>query len=193
MIGLNGYTGRVFVLLDNGILVGTRLSNGNIIGLPIESLGAKFAGGIFGDGQNVKTVQMTLTFGSDKQVIKGMTAIKYDFDVADVTGLQNVILFNVKGSTFKVLTECEGVDLYDDYHLSLTNTKVWRIWNTETGNEVPAISVSPDPEFGGGSFSINFGITPGITYGVQLRSVSTLVEHGIIGFENTKPGFAKDL
>jgi len=185
LLGLNGYTGRAFILLDGGILLGTRLSNGNIIGLPVESVGTKFAGGIMGDGQNIKTVQLMVTFGSDKQVIRDATAIKCDLDQYAIVGLQNIILNKAGALEYQVLTECGSVSLYDDYESNLADSSLWKLTKSDgTAVNVTTVAAVPTNK----SFKITAtGLTPPYKINVALDSVSKLVAKGIIGFEQVTP------
>lgn len=187
LYGLNGYNGRVFVLLDNGVLVGTRLSNGNIIGLPLENLGVQVTGGLFGDGANVKTVQLILTFGSDKEMIKNMAAIKYNFNVDEVIGLQNVVLEKVSELSYQVVAECGRANLYDAYKGDLASAALWLVSNTQTGSPIVLTTVTAVDS------SKSFTLTPGTALtkpykiNIQLAPVSELESAGVVGFEQPAP------
>jgi hypothetical protein len=185
MFGLDGYNGRVFVLLDNGILIGTRTAEGNLIGLPLESVSTQLPNGTWRNGSSIPVVQLGLVFGSDKKVISNMGAVKYDFDTDELDGLQNLTLSKVDTLEYKVQTECDSIDLYDTYKVKLANPELWIVTNTLTGATLTVSNVSADDSNKTFKLTVDKLNAP-YKINVRLASVSKLTAEGIEGFEQPR-------
>lgn len=180
--GLDGYKGAVFILTDNGILLGERTKRGTLRGLNVNNV-AVSVDALFKDAA-MKTVSITATFGSDTQLIRSVDAIRYYFDAADLSGLIAVKLKKVAALTYRVETTCGGVNLYGEYADTLSQNKdLWVVRNINTG---AAIALSTITKVAG---SEAFLLTPsaalGAPYriGVSLAGVGALTSAGIVGFE----------
>ena len=183
--GLDGYKGSVFVLTDNGLIIGERTKSGALRGLTVTNLTVS-VDAMFGDGQNIKMVKLAVVFGRDGQLVKNVDAIRYDFDANDLTGLVSLTLKKVGALTYQVLTKCGGVNLYGSYSTQLAVGTLWVVRNLNTGSAVTVSTVTKAAD------KEAFLLTPsgalGATYklSVSLADVAKLATANIVGFEQAE-------
>jgi hypothetical protein len=182
----DGYKGRVFILTDNGLVIGERTTDGALRGLNVENT-AVSVDGIFQDGANLKQVKFTVTFGSDTRLIKQLDAVTYSFDIEDLSGLLSVKLKKAGALTYQVVTACGSVNLYDTYADKLNELSLWKVTNVATN----AVLTVADAEGNAAQKAFKLTVTPALTapykISVSLADVSALVAEGVTGVEQTEP------
>jgi hypothetical protein len=129
---LSGYSGRLFILTDNGVIIGSKLSSGKIVGLPLLSVSVT-SDSFHQNAQAVVTTKITVNYGSGKQLFENLAFIQYDFDVEELVGITEVELKKVGEFTYQVITKCNGVNLYDSYGDKLAEVSKWKAVNANTG------------------------------------------------------------
>jgi hypothetical protein len=183
---LDGFSGRVLIFTSNGIMLCSRYSDGRIAGIPAPSVAISISG-LTKDGANVKTVSLSVTYGTDAVLLKSIHAIKYDFDVDELTALQAVRLRRTANFMYKVETTCGGVELFDYYSAELAQTSLWKAVDMLTGADLTVAAVNADAS--SKSFGLTLSPAPAGAYriAVSLAAQSALIAAGIDGYDLIEP------
>lgn len=182
---LDGYSGRVFILTDNGIILGSKLSNGNVAGIPLLNVSVS-SDGFHENGQNIVVVKITTSYGSETQILKNIEAVSYSFDADEIEGITSLALKKVGALTYQVVSKCSGVNLYGTHADALAAGALWKVTNLNTGATVALSTVTKvaDKE----AFLLTPSDALGAPYkiGVTLADLSTLSAAGVVGFEQAE-------
>lgn len=181
--------GKQYVLLydsENKIL--GQETNGLFATIPLQFLyfkPFKSATGSTAASYGVRVVFNARYANEDSAVVKS------DFDLSEITGLQDIVLekngFNPATGLLNVsvVTDCGASDLFDTYSTDLTSG-MWVATNTSTGATITITSVTPIS--GSKSFNVQMNAadpdypTDG-TISVGLVAPSLLAAGGISGYE----------
>lgn len=180
---LKGLKGYAFIVDAKKQLVGAKDGTG-IKGLKFDSLMVDNTGSLWKDGQNVKTIKLKITFGSDVEMIEALRVVKLDeFDADKLNGLQAVEMVKVGALTYRVQTECNGINLFDRYKTQLGDKAVWVVTDLTTGQTKTITSVAAIES--SKSFEVSFDTAPVAPYalGVSLAAPSVLTTSGLPGIE----------
>ena len=185
LTNFDGFSGRVFILCDNGVLLVERKSNGNYTGIKVDNAGFQM-NAPFGDGQNISVVKISLSLGSDKRLAKALWGIKTDLEKEDLPGLIDLTLTQISPLKFSVTTACSGSNLFDSYKNELATAGVWSVINTFSGYAVTVSAVASDAVTK--AFTLTIPSVPvNTSLKVSLALPSELEAAGISGYAQSSP------
>lgn len=196
LIKFDGKTIPIFVFDNAGNIWGTVDSAGNF-------KGAQYLVGItpraFGDGQNPKTTQISISIIDSKDFTENSKFASTDFSTADLVGLLDAPLFetaahatNVYHIGIKVLTD--ALNSFIDVHATtgyaalLASAARWVAkTGTTFGTTMAITSVADDPTNGGWTVTLDStaytALTSGLGIKLNLADPTVLTAAGITGIE----------
>jgi hypothetical protein len=182
---LDGYSGRLFILTDNNMIIGSTLNGGKMAGLPLVSCSVT-SDSFHQNAQAVVPVKITVSYGSDIQLFKSLAVVGYSFDAEELSGIASVTLKKVSERTYQVVTKCNDVNLYDKYAAQLATAALWKVTNLNTGAAIAVTTVTSVPAQKG--FTLTLSSAPAAPYriGVTIADLSTLAGAGIEGLEQSE-------
>lgn len=175
---------------ENGTLFGTLTGNEEdgftLSGVPLIFFWAnKWRPG---DGTAVTNYGVQFVF-QPQHINQNLGFVKADFDLATITGLQNINLKSGAGSVMpnlKVLasTGCSGTDLFPAFSADLTDAALWKA--SQNGAPVAVDAVAVDEALSGWTVTLdtadpNYSATDPVK--LTLAPASELEGAGIAGFE----------
>lgn len=145
------------------------------------------------DGAN--TTAYTCFFDiNPKYLIDNMGFVKADFNLSEITGLQNIALKQTGASAagvFKIqaLTGCDYANLYDIYNTELAAAGLWVVTNATTGNAITITSIAADANAKAFTITLSaadpdYPATSGGLVNVSLADPTTLDTADVSGFES---------
>ena len=123
-----------------------------------------------------------------------MGFLQADFDLAQIQGLQNVVLSVLSAAApapvVGATTGCDGTNLYDMFAIELAAVGNWKATNGATGADLTITSVAEDANASGWTVTLD-NVDPdyptaGGTIVLQLADPQTLAAAGVTGFESLK-------
>lgn len=202
MASFNGWSGKVYVIDDNGILWFNITASGGASGFTTGYLYTnppQFKGS--GD---VNTANTRITFGTIDEFKYDVGAIKLDFSATSLLNILDVTLDdreteNTSGALNNVFiiggkTKCEGTDLYAAYSTGLANVARWRAYKAD-GTAIAITSVTVNATLLGWNITLNSGeftaLASGTVFYIDLATPTVLHAAGVVGIEANKLRFVK--
>lgn len=201
MASYNGWAGKLFFIDENNVLLYKTKTNG---GGKMFNCGYLYTNPPSPKGSgDVQTANTRVTFGSIDDFKSNVGALKLDFNPADLTQMQDVILTdeedeNVSGAlnnTFLIgaKTRCDETNLYTTYKDLLT-LALWRAYQSDG----TALSLSGVTPIDGSSawqvvmtYAVYNALPTGTVFYIDLVPPVTLRGSDIDGLEAVKIRFVK--
>ena len=185
----NGAGKYVLFYDSNGVLFGQKIGD-NIAGIPLQFFWANpWAPN---DGSNATIYAVQFVF-KPKYANDELGSLKADFDLAQIQGLQNVVLKVLSGAApapvVGATTGCDGTNLYDMFASELAVVGNWKATNGATGADLTITSVAEDANASGWTVTVDaadpdYPVDGSII--LQLADPQTLAAAGVTGFESLK-------
>ncbi|MDR0692446.1 MAG: hypothetical protein LBF69_05355 [Prevotellaceae bacterium] len=181
----DGWRGGVFLVSNDGRIVGRRQEDGSLAAFLPTSLYT--TANPLGDGQNISVISLTANFGNLKlfsEILEVSEKIE-GFDVDELNGIIDVklsVLGTASSSVDLLLkTKYDGINLFDVYSNKLDKAAAWKVVNKATGELATPTTVSARAD----TKAIRIALAAG-TYVISLDSVSALEAAGLLGYESNE-------
>lgn len=181
--------GRHAIFYDsNGVLFGQKIGD-NLAGIPLQFFWANPWSP--NDGSNATIYAAQFVF-KPKYANDLVGFLQADFDLAQIQGLQNVVLSVISGAApapvIGATTGCDGTNMYDLFAEDLAEVGNWKATN-ESGETIAITSVAEAAASKGWTVTVddqdaNYPVSGNII--LQLADPETLAAAGVTGFESLK-------
>ena len=175
----NKYNGGALIINVDRLLIGSRNENGSMSPLPVEV--SVWGGGFSGSGGEIQTIRMRVDFGMQPDLLALAMAYKLNINdrIETLRGLRDIELQLVNkttespfSATFRLVTGCDNVNLFDRFPMLATATN-WRV-NGVAPSAIATVAAQK-------AYTLTFSARG--HYEISLAPVDVLKDAGIIGFE----------
>jgi hypothetical protein len=175
------WNGGIFIITSDNRLWGRGQRDGSLA--PYLPSSVYVYGGGWSDGQNIITSKLNINFGEQGNFIElsAFFGFEVNDDILSIVGLQTAqIVPTATAKTYRVLTKCDKLNLYDLYSTELADDALWIVTVASTGATVAVTAVAANASR---DFTLTF-TEPAEKYYVSLAGLAALEAAGIVGYES---------